>query len=239
MAYEVAVGAAVVVAAADVVERVSAVVRDTTSAGRWFYRVLLWARRQRPGEPRLQLLYWEVLYNAFSLRNLQRLRPPALIVNTQEWTREGTADVASRHLAPADLTRVATAYGQVETYRWLFRQGYLSLFMDRVKGDDQNAMNNLAGWFALAEEALRPHAFSTRDYPQVTTAVETELKIAEPAPRKLVLARVHGAIIGGRDIEQVGFVTVASVAVALVAYRLWTVSRWVLRWLRQSRLSRP
>jgi len=153
--------------------------------------------------PKLQLLYWEVLYNAVILRTFQQFRPPTLMLNTTEWHREGIDAVVSRHLNPAELARVAAAYGQIESYRLMFGRSYLSLFSDRVRGDDQKAMENLASFFVDAEKALRRTAFSYRDFPSVTRSVEVELNIAAPAARKPFLARTHGAILGNRDIEQI------------------------------------
>jgi len=227
-------GAGIALAAARAVNEVAAAVRDSDSAGHWLGRLNQRLRGKRPGVPRLQLVYWEVLYNAFSLRAFQKLRPPSLLVSTTEWTRDGTAEVISRHLTAAELARVSAAYGQIEPYRWFFGQGYLSLFADRVGGEDQKAMETLAGWFVEAEKALRRAAFSSRDYPRVTHAVEVELDIARPAERKPLLERTHGALIGGRDIEQVGFVTVMGFAVVLAIYRLWAFGGWLNRRFKHS-----
>ena len=97
-------------------------------------------------------------------------------------------------------------------------------------------MESLADWFVEAEKAIRRAAFSSQDYPRVTHAVETELRIASPAKPKTLLARTHGALIGGRDIEQVAFLSAILVAIVLAVYRLWTLARWFSGRHKRSRI---
>lgn len=219
-------------AAARAVTEIAAAARDTTVARSSTLKLFRRLRGEYPGDTRLQVLYWEVLYNAFILRQGQRLRPSALLVTTDEWRREGTA-VALTKLGPVEIAAVSGAYAQVEMYRWYFGRSYMALFTDRLEGGDQKLLQTLGGLFLKAEEVLRPKAFSSRDLPNVAAAVENDWKLAEVEPIKPRVARFHGALLGGRDTEQVVYLTLIGALPILAGWRIGVRSVEVWHWWRK------
>ena len=186
-----------------------------------------WQRlRGRTAEDRrLQPLYWEVLYNVQILRAAQLLNPPQFLAVDAEWRRPAAADYTATKVTPYCLATISSAYMQCPAYVWLFRQGWLRLFADRVRGADQTALEGLATAFAEAERQLRVPALGTSTASKLEEAMLSDPSVLPKSLRPLS-SRATGAVLALADPPYVqvllGFGTVfgLSQVVGWVAERL-------------------
>ena len=141
-----------------------------------------------------RLLYTEVLLNLVTLKAGQGTRPPQLLHARRTWDalQHSPAELYG-FMDPPTVATIAAAYLHLETVAKVFDQDPVSLVGARIRGLDQQAIEQVAESFRAAERCLRPLAFLQRDTDKLLQEL-TNAGLFVPPGRQHLLGRVTSAL---------------------------------------------